>query len=744
MRNLKHVVFSTLFVAIASGALSQETGRPPLKRFSVKRATTKITVDGRLEEPAWNDATVIELGYEWFPGENAKPPVRTECFITYSTSHLYVGFRAYDPEPKKIRAHLMDRDQIFTLIQDDYVGFMLDAFNDQRRALQFRINPLGVQAEALNTLFSEDWEWDIIWDSHGRITPEGYEVEVAVPFNQLRFPSSDRELTFGFSAMRSWPRNVRHRLASNYRDFGDTCFFCQYDKVTGFVGLKPGYNIEVDPTLTASRTDRRPDGEGDLEEGDFDVEPGLFGRWGITSSATFSGTVNPDFSQVEADVGQLEVNERFALFFPETRPFFLEGMDFFQTPLPVVFTRTVVDPAGGGKFNAKFGTHNVGVFATKDRVNNLLIPSNQFSTLDSIEQDVLGTVLRYRGDLGRSSALGVIYTGREATDYFNRLSGMDGQIQIASADTIEFQYLTSYTMYPEELAARNNQPLNAFKGRAITFDYNHHTRNWLWSVSYEDLSPEFRADFGFVPRVDTRTVEGIFRRTFWNGDGGGWVNFSLTPSFSRTIDFDGNLTDQTAEIAGQFQGALQTNLIVSVSGNKELYNGTTFDLNQTFFHFELQPAGSTKFKIDGLVGDEIDSFNTQKGELVNLRPGLELKLGRHINLNLNHSYQRLDVEGGRLFEENLSELRAYYYLNLRSLVRLVAQYRSIANEPSLFPIDVPPEVDRLMLQFLFSYKLNPRTVVFLGYSDNYEGYRGTSLTQTSRTLFFKLGYALTL
>jgi hypothetical protein len=345
--------------------------------------------------------------------------------------------------------------------------------------------------------------------------------------------------------------------------------------------------------------------------------------------------------------------------------------------------------------------------------------------------------------LGRSSALGVLYTGREANDYFNRLSGMDGQIQIASADTIQFQYLTSYTMYPEEVASRNNQPLNAFKGRAIAFDYRHNTRNWFWSASYDDLSPEFRADFGFMPRVDTRTVEGMLRRTWWNG-GGGWVNFNLTPSFSRTIDYDGSLTDQTVEIQGQFQGPLQTNLIVSVSANKEFFNSTTFDLNQTLFHFELQPAGSTKLKIDGLVGDEIDSFNTQKGNLLNLRPGVELKLGRHINLNLSHSYQRLDVEGGTLFEENLSELRAYYYLNIRSLVRLIAQYRRIDNDTALFPTSIPPEVDRVLLQFLFSYKLNPRTVAFVGYSDTYDGYRGVSLRQLSRTFFVKLGYALTL
>lgn len=330
--------------AVPKASSKEASENIPPRIFAVVPAKSEIKIDGQLDELAWKGSTIIDLPYEWFPGENTEAPVRTECFVTYDETNLYVGFLAHDPRPEEIRAHLIDRDQIDTFIQDDYVGFMIDTFQDQRRAYQFRINPMGVQAEAFYTALEEDWGWDMIWHSAARITDNGYTVEVALPFHQLRFPRKDGGLTFGFGAMRSWPRNLRHRMQSFRLDYGNTCLICQFNQISGFEGLSSGYGLELDPTLTANRTDRRTLQEEELEKGKIDVDPGLSVRWGITPNLTANGTINPDFSQVEADVAQLEVNERFALFFPEKRPFFLEGSDFFQTPQRAAFTRTVADP----------------------------------------------------------------------------------------------------------------------------------------------------------------------------------------------------------------------------------------------------------------------------------------------------------------------------------------------------------------------------------------------------------------
>ncbi|MGB5659341.1 MAG: DUF5916 domain-containing protein, partial [Thermoanaerobaculia bacterium] len=297
-------------------------------QYELSPATSEVKVDGILDEQAWRDAAVLPVKFEWFPGNNIEPPVKTEALVTFGERALYVAFRAHDPNPKQIRAHLMDRDEINTFVQDDYVIVQLDTFNDGRRAFQFRINPLGVQADAFSSEVEgiEDWSWDMIWHSKGRLTTDGYEVEIAFPFNQLRFQSTQEVQTWGIDVGRSYPRSSRHRMNNAGRNRNLSCIICQFNKVTGLQGLKPGRNLEFDPTLTASRTDELDEfPDGSLEDGDGDIEAGLTARWGITPSLVLTGTINPDFSQVEADVAQLAINQRFALFFPEKRPFFLEG-----------------------------------------------------------------------------------------------------------------------------------------------------------------------------------------------------------------------------------------------------------------------------------------------------------------------------------------------------------------------------------------------------------------------------------
>lgn len=320
--------------------------------FQVSPAVSRIKVDGLLNEEAWQSAAVIPLIYEWTPGDNIEPPVKTDCLVTYDHNNLYVAFRCYDPEPRKIRAHLMDRDDTDRLILDDHVSFMVDSFNDERRGFQFRVNPLGVQADANFSGFEgyEDFSWDAIWNAAGRIEDWGYAIEVAIPFNQLRFRASETPQTWGFSAERSWPRGARHRITSHKRSRSVSCILCQFNKLVGFAGISPGRNIEINPTLTAVRTEAMDMGtfpEGSLEKLNQKVDPGLTLKWGVTPNLILNATANPDFSQVEADVAQLEINRRFALYYPEKRPFFLEGADFFLTPINAVFTRTVADPAWG-------------------------------------------------------------------------------------------------------------------------------------------------------------------------------------------------------------------------------------------------------------------------------------------------------------------------------------------------------------------------------------------------------------
>jgi hypothetical protein len=715
-----------------------------IRRFEVSRATSPIKVDGVIDEAAWESATVVDLRYEWFPGNNAPPPVATEALITFDDDNLYVGFRAQDPNPGAIRAHLMDRDSAAAFVQDDHVGINLDTFNDERRAYQFRVNPMGVQVDAVFSEIDalEDFSWDAIWASEGTVTDQGYSVEIAIPFRQLRFPRSSEPQTWGIEAFRSYPRNVRHRISSRFTDRAKDCVLCQENKVSGFEGIAPGRNLELSPTLTAARTDSIdsfPD--GGLESGGEDVEPGLTARWGVTPNTTLNATINPDFSQVEADAAQLEVNTRFALFFPEKRPFFLEGADLYLTPLQAVFTRTVADPDWGVKLNTKEGKNALGVFVADDDVNNLIIPSNQGSGSAFLEQEVTSGVLRYRRDVGARSALGVLYTGREADGYHNRVAGLDGFVRFTPSDTVRVQYLSSDTLYPEAVANRFGQDFDAFDGDGFHVQYDHFAKSWKGFVTYQDLDPGFRADSGFIPRVDVKTAQAQVERFLYGERDDWYAQMSFGVRGLRTEDHGGALTDQNMELFGIYNGPLQSVLQANVASKKELFDGTTFDLDQQTLFFQMNPNGKVRLRLQGQFGDQIDFANTRLGEVLTLIPGVQLRMGRSTSLQLDHAYQKLDVDGGELFEVNLSQMKVIYQFNVRTFVRAIVQYQDLQRNPGLYLSPVRPQQEDLFGQFLFSYKLNPQTVLFAGYTDTRFGVQGIDLTQTDRTFFLKIGYA---
>ncbi|HUF78067.1 MAG TPA: DUF5916 domain-containing protein [Thermoanaerobaculia bacterium] len=716
--------------------------------FEARRATSAIEVDGVLDEPAWQDALSFALPCEWNPGDNVAPPVETDFLVTYDDDNLYLAWRAFDPEPSAIRANLMDRDSINTFVQDDHVLLILDTFNDERRGFQLRVNPLGVQADALFSQSEgiEDFSYDMIWDSAGRITEEGYVVEVAVPFNQLRFPATAGEQTWGFDIGRSYPRSVRHRLASNSRERGNNCLLCQATKISGFEDLEPGRNLQVTPTITALRTDRLSSfPAGGLESGDEELEPGVTARWGVSPNVTLSGTLNPDFSQVEADVAQLAVNERFALFFPEKRPFFLEGGDLFTTPIRAVFTRTVADPRWGLKGAAKQGANAYGAFVTEDGVNTVLVPTNQGSRIAALDGGVTGSVVRFRRDFGAETTVGALYAGREGDAYHNRVFGLDAVHRFGPSDRLTVQILGSETRYPEALDAALRATLEEDRGYAFLAGWDHETRNWFWSASYQDLDPSFRADSGFVPRVDVREAQGVVQRHFWGEAEDFFNRFAIGLYTRRVEDHSGRLTDRNLDLYANFSGPLQSFAQVSLKNHQQFFGGVLYDdLWRGQLFAELQPSGALRVTLFTDLGETVDFQNNRPADGFQVGPSVELKLGRHVNLRASHNFRRLEVEGGELLEANLTELRAVYNLSTRTFVRAIFQYFDLQQDPALFTFPVEPRVEDLFTQLLFSYKVNPQTVLFLGYSDARLGLEDVSLTQTARTFFAKIGYAWTL
>ncbi len=718
---------------------------PQLRERVVSRiepTTSRVVVDGRLDEAAWEEALVRELRYEVSPGENVPPPVQTQVLLTYDEHRLLVAFRASDPEPDEIRARYSDRDNLWG---DDWVGIALDTFNDERRAFEFLVNPLGVQMDAINDDIggSYDDSWDAIWSSAGRITANGYVVEMAIPFSQLRFPASSGPQTWGIDAFRSYPRVDRHHIGLWPRLRGSNTYLGQADKLVGFEGVRPGRHIEVAPTLTAARTEVRIGGDLDapLEAGSVDPELGVDLSWGVTPDLTLSGAINPDFSQVEADAVQLAINQQFSLYFPEKRPFFLEGVDTFDTPFNLVYTRTIVDPTAAVKLTGKRGRHTFGVFTASDEVTTLIAPGPESSTSAQFDLSTTATVGRYRYDLGPGSTIGAMVTDRRGGSYSNAVASVDARLRLSLADTITLNAALSDSSYSRQMQEQLGQADDSADGHAFTAQYRHSTRDWNAAVSYTELADDFRADLGFITQVGTRRGVARLEHSWW-GDRPSWYNrIEVGGDLDRTETQGGDLLEREAEAWVRWEGALQSNVTVRGGSRERVFAGVAFDHVFGSVDLSSRPTGDLQLGLDIDIGDWIDFEHVRPASRLEVEPEISYNMGRHLLLSLSHLFSRLDVDQGRLFEAEVSELRIAWQHDVRTLVRLIVQYTDVHRNRSLYSDPVERRSRDLFGQLLFSYTINPQSVLYVGYSDAFESPNADPLVRSSRTVFLKLGYA---
>jgi hypothetical protein len=727
--------------------------------FEVSPADGAVRVDGLLDEEAWSGATVIPLPWEVSPGQNVPAPVATECRLTYDVDNLYLGCLAHDPDPHEIRAYVVDRDRIDG---HDQVTMTLDPFNDQRRAFRFAVSALGVQADAIVAQQGvgrpdqgpegqlTDPSWDAIWNAAGRVFDDGYVVEAAVPFRSLRFPTTDGPGTWGIYLSRLRPRSSALETRSAPWDRDNGCLLCQANVVTGFEGIRPGGAFQLTPTLTASRSDVRADfPSGPLEPGTADAEAGLDAAWSITSDLTLNATVNPDFSQVEADVAQLAVNNRFALFFPEKRPFFLEGADFFGTPIQAVFTRSITDPIAGAKVSGKLGAQAVGLLVARDRINHVLIPGSQFSADADLEGGATTSVVRIRRDLGGSSTFGGLATSREGSGYHNRVAGVDAFWRPLPPLSVQFQMLRSDTEYPDAMALQHGQALGSFTGDALTARANWASRRWLFNGNYRRITPDFRADAGFLTQAGVRGGSAnLVRRVL--GDGDHWFEeLRFTSGLWREDDFSGNPLNGGFWAGLVYRGPRQSSVGIWPNfAQKEHVGDQTFKgLELVYFNAGIQPSGTFGLELNGDFGDVVDYANVRKASEVRISPSVELRLGRNIEASVQHTLQRLTYDAGSVFTANLGQLRAVYNFSPRSFFRTVLQLRHTRRNADAYTATVDPRSTSLFAQLLYAYKVNPQTVLFLGYSEGRDGLTDPEgahvpLIRTGRAFFLKLGWAM--
>lgn len=702
-----------------------------------------IKLDGFLDEPAWKSALQLTLDYESSPGNNLPALVDTRMYLFEDGDTLYVAFEADDPNPEEIRSYLRERDALWN---DDYVGILIDPFNDGRRAYGFFATPLGVQSDISRNEDATDDDkyddsWDAIWDAQGRIHEKGYTVEFAIPLSQLRFPNASGEQTWKVFAARAYPRSDAFEFSNRPVDRDNTCKVCQYQDIRGFETVAPTRDLEIVPTLTVIRSDVA-DENWTLLTGKPAFDGGVSVRWGVTPDVTASFALNPDFSQVEADVAQLDINQQFALEYPEKRPFFLQGSEYFSTQVNALFTRTIVDPRYGAKITGRRDGHTFGMFVAEDEATNLLIPGTYESNTSSIDSRSQSLAARYSYNFGPATA-GALLTSRDSDGYQNRLASIDGVWNVSDQDSLQLQYLHTETEYPDWVATEFAQPTGLFSGSASAFRYRHDGEDWSWFTIYRNYDKDFRADSGFVPNVGYDWQKAGVARKWWGSQGNWWNLIRLQADWDVSHDSDGRVMSRESELRLEVNGGYSSELSVKGSRGRELWKDVLYEKNGLNFNAGMKPVSGLYLAVGGYVGDEVDYSNDRLADSLYLQPSVEWSINKHLYLSTNYTFSRMDSKSGpNIYVARLADMRLAWYFNVRSYLRLTLQKQDIRLNQDEYIEAISPDYVSNGLQLLYSYKLNPQTVFFLGYADNHiDDYSLANNVLTDRTFFMKIGYA---
>ena len=529
---------------------------------------------------------------------------------------------------------------------------------------------------------------------------------------------------------------------------------CQSLKLIGFAGVKPGKNLELDPTLSSRLTqERENETTGPFKEKERAIDLGITARWRVTPNMMLSATLNPDFSHVEVDAAQMDINTKFPLYYSEKRPFFLEGSEIFGSGFNLVHTRTLAEPDWGIKLTGKEGKHTLGIFSVHDRITPLVFPGSEGGNNTTLSLQSTGTVLRYKHDVGESSYIGTTVTSREGNKYHNRVISIDGELKFTTKDQFKFQAVGSNTTYPYDIAHEFDQPIGDFLGSAYQVGYNRNTDKYYIFAQHKNVDSDFRTDTGFITQAgfDSSQIGGLYN---WRQGPGHWYTWiSVFTSYNLTRDGEGNILHKAFTTELSYNGPLQSSLELTGQFGKDRYEGEEYGANRLFLWAGITPTGSTNLNLLISAGDQIDYDNSRKGKNYTFDLVIEQKIGRHFSFSINHSYQRMDVDAKRLFDANVSNLRLVYQFNRRTFLRLnlqnVEYSRNLDNYLEEKRINFDAHTRKLFSTILFSYKINPQTVFFLGYSDNYRnrdhtderGLLDDSLIKTNRTFFTKIGYA---
>ncbi len=750
------LILGAAFLLSRAAMAAQAADTPQL---TIHRAAGPITIDGDLSDPGWQNALKSETWFETNPGDNIEPKVKTIGYTTYDDHFFYAAVRSWD-NPTDIRAQLGDHDGI-SGNSDDFAGVILDTRNDGKTAMEFFVNAAGTQYDASQDDASgnEDSSPDLFWDSAVKKTSDGWILELRIPFSSLRYQQTSPQV-WGVLLYRNMPRERRYQIFDHKLPRGSNCFVCNCNKVAGFEGLPTGGHIIVAPYVTANESGSlRGNGSNSLVNRPVSGDGGVDIKYTPNEHTAIDGTINPDFSQIESDVAQISTNQRFAIFFPEKRPFFLERVELFSTPIQAVYTRTITSPRWGLRDSGNNGHDSYTMLVAQDRGGGaVIIPSSTGSSFADQDFGATDAIARWRHDFTGKSFASLLVTDREYEGGgHNRVFGPDFQWKPNDTDTLTGQILASQSRTPNrpDLASEwDGRNLSSF---GSDLWWSHSNPKLDFYTEFKDYGDDFRADQGFVPQVGYRSnymesgytfrPKGFFNRVrvFGMGEYDSQQDGSRLYSMkSAGFGADGKFRSFTRlRLADEhFRNANQ------ILERKQLIYTVQFTVNR------LIPQVS----FDGWAGQDIDFFNNRVGHGASVNMGAQFRPTSRLQLSSTTILQWLSEKlpggvEGRLFTAQVERLRAQYMFSPQMFVRAVVQNQRTSSNPLIYGADVPLRDGTLSSQILFAYKVNWQSVLYLGYGDirdvneevnntdpNNRLYKRNFLL-SNRQVFFKLSYA---
>jgi uncharacterized protein DUF5916/cellulose/xylan binding protein with CBM9 domain len=521
-------------------------------------------IDGKLDDDVWKNAVVLKDFYQIQPGDNIAPSKPTEVMLGYDSRFLYVAFHCFD-EPDKVRATIPKRDDIWN---DDYVGILFDTFNDKRKAYEFDFNPLGIQADGIWTDGQgEDFSLDVVVESKGLVTSDGYTIEVAIPFKSIRYVGG-KDTLWGVHFWRRIKRfnNELDMWMPISRDISS--WLAQAGHLTGFEGLSAERTLELIPSLTLSETGKRkaPITAAQIAQGGRFVnepikfDPGLTGKYSLTPRVTLDFAINPDFAQVESDQLVVTANQRFPIFFAEKRPFFLEGIDIFNSQIAAVHTRAIIDPDFAVKLTGKIDRNTFGLLLASDNgPGNFSEDERPTANSRFLDKNASVGILRLKRDIGKSdSFIGFLGTYHRFVDRYNELGGFDGRFRIDKQTTFSWQVLGTHSrrpfFFPEEGKTLDRKE----NGFIYAVDYNKDGRHFGHELSAVGRTRYYRADVGFNRRANTNNINWFIRYNSEPKPKARLISWRVYTDLSTDFDWQGRSQNFNDEMQVQFSFPRQT------------------------------------------------------------------------------------------------------------------------------------------------------------------------------------------